>query len=174
VIDGKYSERSVSQPPLSKSIKNLEDQLGAQLLVRTRRRVELTPAGQGLLEQSEKIFQELENARIEVRRHSTGQKGLLRIGCEDGTSFSLLPPLLQKFQNQYPGAPCSVATQPMADLIVALRAGDLDAGILPLPLNDPGLELVKLGSCSMVAAMGPHLPLAQRTKLQLRDVTPDT
>src|SRR5262249_4728656 len=51
---------NVSQPPLSKSIKTLEDQLGTQLFVRSRRHVELTPAGQVLLERVEKVFQGLE------------------------------------------------------------------------------------------------------------------
>jgi DNA-binding transcriptional LysR family regulator len=160
----------VSQPPLSKSIKNLEDELGTPLLVRTRRHVELTPAGQALLEQSEKIFQELETARIEVKRYGSGQKGLLRIGCEDGTTFTILPPLLQNFQEQYPNVRCSIVTQSMADQIVALRSGDLDAGILPLPLNVPDLELIKLGSCSMIAAFAAHLPLAGKERLQLRDL----
>ena len=143
-------------PPLSKSIKNLEDELGTPLLVRTRRHVELTPAGQALLEQSERIFRELETARIEVKRHGTGEKGLLRIGCEDGTTFTILPPLLQNFQKQYPAVRCSIVTRPMADQIVALRSGDLDAGILPLPLNDSWLEVIKLGSCSMIAAFAAH------------------
>jgi DNA-binding transcriptional LysR family regulator len=160
----------VSQPPLSKSIKNLEDELGTPLLVRTRRHVELTPAGQALLEQSEKIFQELETARIEVKRYGSGQKGLLRIGCEDGTTFTILPPLLQNFQEQYPNVRCSIVTQSMANQIVALRSGDLDAGILPLPLNVPDLELIKLGSCSMIAAFAAHLPLAAKERLQLRDL----
>src|ERR1700745_2569594 len=160
----------VFQPPLSKSIKNLEDELGTLLLVRTRRHVELTPAGQALLERSEKIFQELETARIEVKRHGTGQKRLLRIGCEDGTTFTILPLLLQNFQEQYPNVRCSVVTQSMADQIAALRSGDLDAGILPLPLNAPDLELIKLGSCSMIAAFAPHLPLAGKERLHLRDL----
>jgi DNA-binding transcriptional LysR family regulator len=86
---------------LSKSIKNLEDELGTPLLVRTRRRVELTPKGPALPERSERIFQELETARIAVKRHSRGEKGLLRIGCEDGTTFKTLPPFLQNFQKPY-------------------------------------------------------------------------
>jgi DNA-binding transcriptional LysR family regulator len=58
----------------------------------------------------------------------------------------------------------------MANQIVALRSGDLDAGILPLPLNDPDLEVIKLGSCSMIAAFAAHLPLARQERLQLRDL----
>jgi len=161
---------NISQPPLSKSIKTLEDQLGTKLLVRTRRHVELTPAGHALLERCERIFQELEGARIEVRRYGTGEKGSLQIGCEDGTTFSVLPPLLEIFQKEYPAVHCSVVTQPAAKQIVALRSGDLDAGIVPLPMTDPELELIKLGSCSMVAAFADRLPLASKGTLQLRDL----
>jgi DNA-binding transcriptional LysR family regulator len=95
---------------------------------------------------------------------------LLRIGCEDGTTFTILPPLLQNFQEQYPNVRCSIVTQSMANQIVALRSGDLDAGILPLPLNVPDLELIKLGSCSMIAAFAAHLALAGKQRLQLRDL----
>jgi len=86
---------NVSQPPLSKSIKTLEDELGTQLFLRSKRRVELTPAGEVLLKRCEKIFQELEDAKAEVKRYSRGEKGTIRIGCEDGTTFSVLPPVLQ-------------------------------------------------------------------------------
>ena len=64
--------------------------------MRSRRHVELTPAGQVLLERCEKIFQELEQAQIEVKRYGAGEKGSLRIGCEDGTTFGVLPPLLAR------------------------------------------------------------------------------
>lgn len=160
----------VSQPPLSKSIKNLEEQLGVPLFLRTRRRVELTPAGQALLERSQKIFQELEDARLEVKRYGSGEKGILRIGCEDGSTFSVLPPVMQNFQKEYPAVQCSIVTQPVDDLVVALRSGDLDLGIVPLPMNDPELDLIKLGSCAMIAALSANLPLAAKAKLQLRDL----
>jgi DNA-binding transcriptional LysR family regulator len=161
---------NISQPPLSKSIKTLEEQLGAKLFVRTRRHVELTPAGYALLERCERIFQELEDTRIEVRRYGAGEKGLLQIGCEDGTTFSVLPPLLEVFQKKYPAVRCSVVTQSVTKQVFALRSGDLDAGIVPLPMNDPRLDLIKLGSCSMIAAFADRLPLAGKGTLRLRDL----
>jgi DNA-binding transcriptional LysR family regulator len=161
---------NVSQPPLSKSIKNLEDQLGTKLFVRSRRHVELTPAGQALLERCERIFKELEDAQIEVKRYAVGEKGALRIGCEDGTTFSVLPPLLKNFQKRYPAIRCSVVTQPVARQIVGLLSGDLDAGIVPLPMNHPELDVVKLHSCSMIAAFADRLPLAAKGSLRLRDL----
>ena len=114
--------------------------------------MELTPAGQVLLERCEKIFQELEDAQNEVKRYGAGEKGSLRIGCEDGTTFSVLPPLLENFQKRYPAISCSVVTQPVAQQIAGLQSGDLDVGIIPLPIHHPGLELIKLHSCSLMAA----------------------
>ena len=161
---------NVSQPPLSKSIKTLEDQLGTQLFVRSRRHVELTPAGHALLELCERIFQELEEAQIEVKRYGAGEKGSLRIGCEDGTTFPVLPPLLEKLQKRYPAIPYSVVTQTVAQQIAGLQSGDLDAGIVPLPMSHPDLDLVRLHSCSLMAALADGLPLARKTNLRLRDL----
>jgi DNA-binding transcriptional LysR family regulator len=161
---------NVSQPPLSKSIKTLEDQLGTPLFVRSRRHVELTPAGQVLLERCEKIFQELEDAQNEVKRYGAGEKGSLRIGCEDGTTFSVLPPLLENFQKRYPAISCSVVTQSVTQQIAGLQSGDLDAGIIPLPIDHPELELIKLHSCSLMAAFAERLPLSKKTNLRLRDL----
>jgi DNA-binding transcriptional LysR family regulator len=161
---------NISQPPLSKSIKTLEDELGAQLFLRTRRRVELTPAGEVLLKRCERIFQELEDTRIEVKRYNRGEKGTIRIGCEDGTTFSVLPPLLQTFKKRYPAISFSVVTQALDQQIKGLSAGDLDAGIVPLPVDHPELELIKLQSCSLVAAFAEHLPLAGKADLRLKDL----
>jgi DNA-binding transcriptional LysR family regulator len=161
---------NVSQPPLSKSIKTLEDELGAQLFLRSKRRVELTPAGEVLLKRCERIFQELEDAKTEVKRYSRGEKGTIRIGCEDGTTFSVLPPVLQTFKRRYPAISCSVVTQSVAQQVTGLSTGDLDAGIVPLPIDHPDLELIKLQSCSLVAAFAEHLPLAATGDLRLKDL----
>jgi DNA-binding transcriptional LysR family regulator len=161
---------NVSQPPLSKSIKTLEDELGAQLFLRSKRRVELTPAGEVLLKRCERIFQELEDAKTEVKRYSRGEKGTIRIGCEDGTTFSVLPPVLQTFKRRYPAISCSVVTQSVAQQVTGLSTGDLDVGIVPLPIDHPDLELIKLQSCSLVAAFAEHLPLAAKGDLRLKDL----
>jgi len=161
---------NVSQPPLSKSIKTLEDELGTQLFLRTRRHVELTPAGQALLKRCEKIFQELEDAQAEAKRYGRGEKGSLRLGCEDGTTFSVLPPVLQTFKERYPGISCSVVTQTVAQQIGAIQAGDLEAGIVPLPLTHPDLDVIRLQTCSLVAAFAEGLPLVSRTDFRLRDL----
>src|SRR5260370_15979932 len=85
-------------------------------------------------------------------------------------TFSVLPPVLQTFKGRYPAICCSVVTQPVAQQITGLCAGDLDAGIVPLPIDHPELDLIKLQSCSLVAAFSEHLPLAAKPPLRLQDL----
>jgi DNA-binding transcriptional LysR family regulator len=82
----------------------------------------------------------------------------------------VLPPLLQTFKQRYPAISCSVVTQTLGQQIAGLSAGDLDAGIVPLPVDHPELDLIQLQSCSVVAAFAEHLPLAARADLRLRDL----
>src|SRR6185436_16835452 len=70
----------ISQPPLSRSIRSLEARVGATLLARTRRRVELTQAGARFLEEAKRVLTQLEHAVLEAGRSATGDGGRLRLG----------------------------------------------------------------------------------------------
>jgi DNA-binding transcriptional LysR family regulator len=74
------------------------------------------------------------------------------------------------FKQRYPAISCSVVTQTLGQQIAGLSAGDLDAGIVPLPVDHPELDLIKLQSCSLVAAFAEHLPLAAKGDLRLKDL----
>src|SRR6185295_546686 len=70
----------ISQPPLSRAIRALEERLGVALFLRSRRKVELTPAGALLLEEARRTFGQLERAVRELRSMASGERGRLRIG----------------------------------------------------------------------------------------------
>src|SRR5262247_3868968 len=78
---GRAAERlHISQPPLSRAIRALEEALGAKLFARTKRRVELTPAGAQLLDEARRLLAQLERATHQVRAIASGEQGRLRIG----------------------------------------------------------------------------------------------
>src|ERR1700754_2031107 len=78
---GRAAERlHISQPPLSRAIRSLEQALGAELFARTKRRVELTPAGAQLLEEARRILMQLERATCQVQAVAAGEQGRLRLG----------------------------------------------------------------------------------------------
>src|SRR6185503_17967624 len=70
----------ISQPPLSRSIRELERRLGATLLARTRRRVELTPEGARFLDEARRVIAQLERAVLDMGRMAAGEVGRLRLG----------------------------------------------------------------------------------------------
>src|SRR6185436_5792835 len=84
----------MSQPPLSRSIRDLEERLGATLFVRTRRKVELTPEGTRFLEEARRLLAHLEHAVLEVGRMAVGG-GRLRLGFVSLADFGVLPRLLK-------------------------------------------------------------------------------
>src|SRR5262245_56382844 len=85
----------VSQPPLSRATRALEERLGVALFLRNRRRVELTPAGARLLEETRRITSQLERTVLELRGMASGEHGRLRIGFVSLADYGgVLPGLL--------------------------------------------------------------------------------
>ena len=88
----------IDQSPLSRTIKELEEELGARLFVRTTRSTQLTRAGRLFLEHVQRVFTVLEQARDSVKSAANGFCGQLRIALSDGVTPSRLPALLARSQ----------------------------------------------------------------------------
>src|SRR5689334_20745600 len=93
----------LSQPPLSRAIRALEERLGVSLFVRTRRRVELTPEGARLLEEARRVLAQLGRVGAELRGMAAGERGRLRIGFVSLADYGVLPGLLKAFKAARPG-----------------------------------------------------------------------
>src|SRR4051795_6550635 len=90
---GRAAERlHIAQPPLSQQIRRLEAELGAPLLHRTTRRVELAPAGEVLLARAREILAAVDAAAEDARRAARGEFGRLAIGFTGSATYALLPP----------------------------------------------------------------------------------
>src|SRR5260221_3808579 len=124
----------ISQPPLSRSIRSLEARLGATLLARTRRRVELTPEGTRLLEEAKRILEQLERAVQEVGSMAGGDSGGLRLGFVSLADYGVLPGLLKRFKALRPGVALQLREMLSPEQAAALAAGELDFGLLLPPV----------------------------------------
>lgn len=125
---------NVSQPPLSMQIKALEQELGTPLFNRTRRRVEMTPAGMILLDSARKTLGELRRATEVVNLATRGEAGLIRMG------FTSSVPMLDMFSNlmravrtRYPEVRIELQHMSTMKQLDAIAADDLDVGILRPP-----------------------------------------
>lgn len=123
---------NVAQSALSASIKALEEDLSAQLFIRTTRKVRLTAAGQTLLSKAENVLQSVEEARDAVRAVEQGQAGRLTIGTVQSLpAFLQLPTVLAKFHALYSQVEISLVQASAINLLDKLERGDLDLAFLP-------------------------------------------
>ncbi|MGX1104863.1 MULTISPECIES: LysR substrate-binding domain-containing protein [Bradyrhizobium] len=126
----------VSQPPLSTQIKAMEEELGTKLLSRTRRAVELTQAGQLLLEHARRAVSELDLASETVRRAARGEAGAVRVGFTDSVPMlDMFAELFRSFRGSYPRVKIELRHMSTAKQLQALADAELDVAIMRPPLD---------------------------------------
>jgi DNA-binding transcriptional LysR family regulator len=158
----------MSQPPLSHQIRLLEDELGCVLLERTRRRVELTPAGNALLSDARAALGDLDRAARNARRIHEGQTGLLRVSFAGSALLSLVPRVVHGLREQHPEIDIELRERSTSDQVRALAAGATDLGLAPLPVGDADVDVEVLVREHTVAAVPAAHPLARARRLTLR------
>lgn len=146
----------MSQPPLSYQMKQLEGELGVQLLERTRKGVSLTEAGKLLYARAENILQYAQSATIEVT--NTGKSQILRIGMTP-TSVTVMMPYLSQFSKSFPHVRFEVRDGSTFTLSSLLADGIIEVSTMRTPVNLEGMESHPFFHDHMVAVSAS--PLAQ-------------
>jgi DNA-binding transcriptional LysR family regulator len=150
----------ISQPPLSRSIQDMERRLGALLFARTRRKVELTPEGTRFLAEAKRLLAQLERALVEVGSMAAGAGGRLRLGFVSLADFGVLPGLLKAYKAARPGVTLALREMLSPEQAAALAAGELDFGLL-LPPVAGDLEHLVVQRERFVAALPARHRLAR-------------
>jgi len=161
----------ISQPPLSRAIRALEDELGVTLFARTRRRVELTAAGARLLEDTRRLVSQLEHTVQELRAMASGERGRLRIGFVSLADYGVLPGLLRSYKAARPQVQLALREMLSPEQALALAAGDLDFGLLLPPISGAArLEHLVVQRERFVVALPAKHRLATKGKVSLREL----
>jgi DNA-binding transcriptional LysR family regulator len=158
----------MSQPPLSRSIRGLEARIGATLLARTRRRVELTPEGARFLEEAKRILQSLDQAVAEVGRMASGDSGRLRLGFVSLADYGVLPSLLKAYKAARPGVALALREMLSPEQAAALAAGELDFGLLLPPVTGELEHVVVQRERFLAAVPSRHRLARARGRLPVR------
>jgi DNA-binding transcriptional LysR family regulator len=123
----------MAQPPLSAAIRQLEQELGTELLVRTTREVRLTEAGATFLEGARRTLAELQHAETDAKRAAAGELGRLRIGFSWSARFETLPALGRAFRAGHPEVELLTEEMWNARMLPALQSGTIDAAVSLCP-----------------------------------------
>jgi DNA-binding transcriptional LysR family regulator len=155
----------MSQPPLTVAVKSLESAIGRPLLERTRHYVRLTGAGRLFLDESRRILAQAERA-VEVARHASS--GVLHLSHLGSVTLGILPRLLESFRDNYPSIELRVTMAGTVRQIELLRRGDVDLGLLRVPIEDArALKVTVLCEEKMAIAVPANHPLANRKSVKI-------
>lgn len=166
---GRAAERlNLASSPLGRLIRALEDEVGTPLLSRTTRRVDLTAAGAAFLPQAQAILDQLGSAAQLARRAAQGETGRVRLGYMGAAQAALLPRLWRALRAAHPDVQLEVSELCTPDQRQALLAGELDAGLMALPVWHDELLARPLARIPLLAALPREHPLATRPSLTLR------
>jgi len=159
----------LAQPALSKAVRSLERRLEVTLFERTSRRVELTPAGEVLLDEARKALAAVAAAARRTRRAGRGVP-YLTLAAKPDADAGLLPRILRRYEADPVAVPVELVSC-HDDRACLLRDGRADLALLHTPFDDPsGLETLELRSEPRWALLPPDHPLANRSILQLDDL----
>jgi len=165
----------MSQPPLSVAMQNLEQEVGATLLDRSRHHVRLTSAGQVFYKDALRLLQQLQQASERARRAAEGLEGSLRLSFVPSAALDLLPVVFKRFQHDYPTVHLQLTAETTARQLDDLRKGEIDLAMVVGPVYDArGLTLVDLKAQSFVLAVPAGHALSGRESVKIKELAAES
>lgn len=162
---------AIAQPALSRQIAQLEIALGTPLFVRSRRKVELTPAGRALAERVEPVLRALAKVPAELQTLAEGGSGHIKAGFTGLAMATVLPAILREFHRKFPGIRLELNESPTSAQLTALQSGELACGFFhPESTPTPGFKTKLLLREKNGVLLPADHALASQTSLHLRDL----
>lgn len=144
---------SISQPPLSTNIQQLEASVGAVLFTRNSKSVQLTAAGRAFVPQARALLDQAQHAARHARDVADGMAGSLQVGFVGTMLYRGLPALLRRFQTQHPQLRVTLKELSSSDQLIELAQGRLDVGFVHTTRVPPGLSQILVSSQPFVACL---------------------
>lgn len=163
----------IAQPPLSRQIRQLEEELGVELFVRSKRRVELTKAGRVFLDEARKLVVQAGHATEAARHAQKGESGVVRIGIASGLGGPVSR-VIAEHSKRRPSidSECKdIFSTPQNE---ALRKHEIDVGFLRPPVDQVNLDCELLFEEGFVVVLPRAHRLAKRKSLRLVDIANET
>lgn len=164
---------SLSQPPLSYAIRQLEAELGAELFVRNSRNVQLTPAGAVLQQEAGALLRRMEEARRLVKAVADGRDGQLRLGLGASMLYRGLPAIANDFRSKLPNIDLNLREMSSAEQVEALHRDEIDLGFVHGRATPAGLDGFCYHSEPFVACLPANHRHARARRVRLSQLQGD-
>jgi len=162
----------VSQPGLSRQIRDLEEELGFALLERSAKSVKLTEAGHTFLKQAQAVLARLEEGVQAARAVATGGRGELHVGYAPSPTARILPAALRAFQAELPNVRVRLHDLSTEEMLAGLREGTLQMALMVKPAAAilRGLSFTALTTDRLCFAIAPRHPLAKKRVITVAEI----
>ncbi len=164
----------VSQPTLSVAVKKLEDELGVPLFERGKTEVTVTPVGERIVEQTRRVLEELDGVKRIARQARDPLAGILRLGAIYTIGPYLFPRLVPLLHDIAPAMPLVIEENYTARLRERLTQGELDAVLLCLPFEEPGVVTLPLYDEPFMVMVPVGHAWAKRRQIATDDLASET
>ena len=160
----------ISQPSLSVAVRKLEEELGVHIFERRSQEVSLTAVGENIVEQAQKVLEDVRRIEELAVQGKDPLCGPLRLGAIFTISPYLMPGLVHKMLHIAPKMPLILSENYTSNLLEQLRAGEIDVAIMALPINEPGLMFMPLYDEDFVVAVPHDHPWASRNEIHRDEI----
>jgi len=163
----------VSQPGISRQIRDLEDEIGFQLFERSAKAVRLTAAGKVFFDEARAVLQRADEAVEKARAVSGGMSGEINVGYAPSLTVQILPAALRKFQGRFPNVRVALHDLSTEEMLAQLGEKKLDVALTVRPPAKQlrGLHFVELARYAMCVAVAPKHPLAKLKSVSLGQIS---
>lgn len=165
------SRLNIAQSPLSRQIRQLEKEIGVQLLTRTTRSVALTYAGEIFYQRAAGLLESASEAAEDARKAARGELGALVVGFTGSATYELLPAIARGYRDRYPEVTLDVHSDLVTpQQIEMLLAGRLHVGVLRTPVTAPGIIVEPLRREPVMVVLANRHPATVNREIDLADL----
>lgn len=167
---------NVSQPPLSVTIKQLEHEIGADLFIREKKRIKLTPAGHTFLRHTRPILKNVKIAVEEARLADQGKIGTINIAFVGSSMMGYLQAAVRQYKELYPRVVLKFHQSVNEDIIRGIKSEEYDIGVVRCPISLPSsIEMFKEEKENFCAVLPCNHPLAEKNRktIKLEEIADD-
>ena len=159
-----------SQSAVSAQIRQLEQEYGDRLLDRSGKVVRLTPAGRVLFAYGERLLKLRDESLLAVADQGATPRGTLVIGANEATCLYVLPEVFAEYCRLYPGVQISIYRNFSYKIIEKLEVGQIDVGIVTLPVKSPSLKVHAIFRDQLMLMVSPQSPLAKHKLVPVSEI----
>lgn len=163
-------ELHIAQPPLSRQIQNLEDELGVLLLDRSSRPMKLTNAGFFFFEQASQLIAKIDEVKATTTKLGSEKKLWMGVGFVPSILYSEIPGFIQNWRSTHDKSEISLFEMMSTEQLDALKSGKIDVGLGRLAIDDEGITNIQLNEEKMILAVSSESPLVQLSAISMEEI----